>query len=299
MLNKVSILVFGFLYLLNVASFAETSFLETSLRKGVGVRAMGMGSAFTGVADDATAAFYNPAGITYHDFQYYMENSDYKNQSLERADNYLFQWRNLIVSDWHYRNQAGQEVDVFAYSFGQRQQTGWGFTYKRVFSNFGTDGYTVDFGVLTELGPAMQLGFLAQDLFKDAVEVRTTLRGGFSMRLLSNKLLLAVDEEFYRSPDPTFVMHYGAEYTLTPEMDVRLGWDDGDFTGGISLLLEFGSLDYAIATGADLDQQSVHRVAVCIGRKRNIPALPRPNDRSYRPREAELRRLQRRYQKRY
>lgn len=33
------------------------------LKMGVGARALGMGSAFTAVADDATAAFWNPAGL--------------------------------------------------------------------------------------------------------------------------------------------------------------------------------------------------------------------------------------------
>jgi hypothetical protein len=35
------------------------------LRVGAGARALGMGSAFTGVANDATAAYWNPAGLTW------------------------------------------------------------------------------------------------------------------------------------------------------------------------------------------------------------------------------------------
>ena len=33
------------------------------LKMGVGARALGMGSAFTAMADDATSAFWNPAGL--------------------------------------------------------------------------------------------------------------------------------------------------------------------------------------------------------------------------------------------
>ena len=256
-------------------AFGSNNFVENSLRRNVGVRAMGMGSTFTAIADDATSAFYNPAGIPTNGFQYYVENSDYKNQTLLRADNYFLQWQNLIYADWHHRDKLGNEIDVNSISFGQNGATGWGFTYKRIVSNVDSNGYTVDFGLLMDLGQTMKFGFLAQDLFKENVDVRTTLRGGLSMRLLENKLLCAVDEEFYRGPDPKFIMHYGAEYTLTKEMDVRAGWLDGDFTGGISLLFDFGTLEYAVSTGVDLDQETRHSIAINLGRKRDIPPPPK------------------------
>ncbi|MFA5928708.1 MAG: hypothetical protein WC838_05380, partial [Candidatus Margulisiibacteriota bacterium] len=193
LVRKTFVLIIVVMTVVATAS-AEDAFLNQSLRRGVGVRAMGMGGAFTGVADDATAAFYNPGGIKSIDFQYYVENSDYKNYTLDRADNYLLQYKNWVMTDWHNRDKNGRQVDVFAYSFGQEGPSGWGFTYKRVLSNFGTDGYTVDFGTLMNLGQTMKFGFLAQDLFKDNVDIRTALRAGLSMRLLDNKLLLAVDE---------------------------------------------------------------------------------------------------------
>ncbi|MFH1429463.1 MAG: hypothetical protein ABIH39_06940 [Candidatus Margulisiibacteriota bacterium] len=258
-----------------------------------------MGSTFTAIADDATAVFYNPGGIQALGFQYYIENSDYKNYTLDRADNYILQWKNLLVADWHNRDKQGREIDVFAYSLGQGGNTGWGFTYKRVVSNYGTDGYTVDFGMLMNIAETTKIGFVAQDLFKENVDVRTTLRGGLSTRMMGNKMLLAVDEEFYRSPQPIFIMHYGIEYEFSTEMDVRAGWNDGNFTGGISLLFDFGTLEYAVATSADLNQESVHSIAINIGRKRNVPEAAVRNDRSYKPREAEIRRLQRGYQRSY
>ena len=35
------------------------------LKLGVGARALGMGGAFAGLADDASAAYWNPAGLAY------------------------------------------------------------------------------------------------------------------------------------------------------------------------------------------------------------------------------------------
>ena len=40
-----------------------TRYAGEFLRIGVGARALGMGSAFVGLADDGTAAFWNPAGL--------------------------------------------------------------------------------------------------------------------------------------------------------------------------------------------------------------------------------------------
>jgi len=38
---------------------------STFLKLGAGARAIGMGSAFTGLSDDATAIYWNPAGFFY------------------------------------------------------------------------------------------------------------------------------------------------------------------------------------------------------------------------------------------
>ena len=48
----------------NAAGFAKVgTFGGQFLKIGVSARATGMGSAFTGVADDATAVFWNPGGL--------------------------------------------------------------------------------------------------------------------------------------------------------------------------------------------------------------------------------------------
>ncbi len=58
----------GFLLLLGLALLppapaSATRYAGEFLRIGVGARALGMGSAFAGLADDGTAAFWNPAGL--------------------------------------------------------------------------------------------------------------------------------------------------------------------------------------------------------------------------------------------
>jgi hypothetical protein len=59
---KKSLLMIGFL-LLSFSSAFGAKYAGEFLALGVGARALGMGGAFVGVADDATACFWNPSGL--------------------------------------------------------------------------------------------------------------------------------------------------------------------------------------------------------------------------------------------
>ncbi|MCK4223769.1 MAG: PorV/PorQ family protein [candidate division Zixibacteria bacterium] len=59
---KKSLLIFGFLVLFSTPVFAA-KYAGEFLSLGVGARALGMGGAFVGVADDVTACFWNPSGL--------------------------------------------------------------------------------------------------------------------------------------------------------------------------------------------------------------------------------------------
>ena len=59
----VTSLVLTLAIILNFASAEDGSHTAEFLSHGVGARALGMGSAFVSIADDATAAYWNPAGL--------------------------------------------------------------------------------------------------------------------------------------------------------------------------------------------------------------------------------------------
>ncbi|MDE0301029.1 MAG: PorV/PorQ family protein [Candidatus Poribacteria bacterium] len=56
-------LTMGLAAVLNIATADDGSHTAEFLSHGVGARALGMGGAFVSIADDATAAYWNPAGL--------------------------------------------------------------------------------------------------------------------------------------------------------------------------------------------------------------------------------------------
>jgi len=60
---KRSLIAFGFLLLFSAQAFGA-KYAGEFLSLGVGARALGMGGAFVGVADDVTACFWNPSGLS-------------------------------------------------------------------------------------------------------------------------------------------------------------------------------------------------------------------------------------------
>lgn len=61
--NMHTLMVIGLMILLTIPALAHAQTLVTLFDAGAGVRPMGMGGAFTALADDENALFYNPAGL--------------------------------------------------------------------------------------------------------------------------------------------------------------------------------------------------------------------------------------------
>jgi hypothetical protein len=62
--SGLTFLLMGTLGLLATSTFAAEWPTSQGFKSGVGARALSMGEAFTGLADDASALYYNPAGLT-------------------------------------------------------------------------------------------------------------------------------------------------------------------------------------------------------------------------------------------
>ncbi len=67
------------LFIASALCFAQTKYSNEFLKIGVGARALGMSNAFISSADDVTAGYWNPAGLTRlsSDFQFSLMHSEY------------------------------------------------------------------------------------------------------------------------------------------------------------------------------------------------------------------------------
>ncbi len=149
---------------------------------GVGTRAMGLSGAFVAVADDASAAYWNPAGLVQLDqaelLGMYGSYLNDKNRNLYFSFQYpLPDDIHLAVSlnDLFYTDIPGAEEDQYAGSVaipvdfvtGKRLLLGANFKY--LFSNTGSGG------VGDIEGAGVDLGLLYRQPFKDNTEFKAGL----------------------------------------------------------------------------------------------------------------------------
>ena len=245
------------------SAIAELPF-ETARPLYVGARALGMGNAFTAVADDATAGFWNPAGLIqwqgvklfgvnkFHDRRDYR--FDPKGIGYSYRGYGLF-WGNKIalgvdsgVPDFNYYSVACQ--------IGSYTALGASLKFKRrhpsnVYQFFGYKT-AYDIGVLIKPRADFKFGCLLQNLdgygvqwitlgtaYRYAAETKS-VGGVFNPAHFEFSLDLALS-----TVGETPELYFGAEWHLFQNLPIRLGSSNGDVTAGIGIAWKGIRIDYA------------------------------------------------------
>lgn len=271
------------------------------LRAGAGARAFGMGGAFVAVSNDATAAYWNPAGLTWAGIGRWEVTGMYTGgMNVDRDHNYLalarnsdwgayaLQWNMAGTTDIDGRDASNGSTGAFDYSdnalalsLAKRYDVfSVGLTGKYLFNNNGSssvsddsdNGYGFDVGAginLTEfarLGVSVQniAGKLGNDNSSD--EIPATLRTGIAVWPMRG-LTAAFDLEKTRD-DENYQFHFGTEYAFPLSNDLgaalRLGVDDGDFAGGVGFRFNFLKFDYAYVVEPQDFLEENHRFSVSL-----------------------------------
>ncbi|RMD97413.1 MAG: hypothetical protein D6814_09540, partial [Calditrichaeota bacterium] len=278
-------------------AYAQTSGGQPGafLRAGVGVRALALGGAFTGLANDPSAGYWNPAGLAQLDQLQLLAST--QKMSLDRRLNFVtaaapFGYSGTVGLSWIGMNISGIEgrsgntpdpdfifsnADyAFLLSYAMRlfpalyvggnakmiyqqlhQQTGYGFGF--------------DLGVLFKLNDYMRLGFAAQNI---ATSVKWSsglkesfpnqLRGGVALNLEENLIFTA---DILKRSQQKAQFAVGAEYNALDRLPLRLGFSRQGFVGGAGMEFHLSNLnlDLNYAYGRDLVDGTVsHKISVGI-----------------------------------
>jgi len=264
------------------------------LRIGVGARAFAMGRAFTGLADDATGCYWNPAGIGQLDLTQAV--ASYQFLSMERAFSYAavtvparwggtfgVSWIRLGVGGIEGRDMLGRISQTFdnaesAYllSFGV-PVSDWlyaGVTAKYLvhsLSQFKSTGYGFDAGLLIKPFESLSVGAVVQNM-GTRVQWNTgsgltetfpvTFRGGFAAAPFDFPVTFTCDVEYGRAFGS--VLHGGMEWEVFPGIGLRSGIDTQGFRAGGFFTVPTRTFNFETnySFGTDpIDQAAMHRLS--------------------------------------
>ncbi|MDH5174098.1 MAG: PorV/PorQ family protein [Elusimicrobiota bacterium] len=243
---------------------------------GAGARSLGMGKAFVSVADDASATYWNPAGLaqidrkeiaalhailwadTIYDFISYVHpitGIGTVGGSITRLHSGKFDGRDINNEPTH---EFSDSQTALGASYGKQivDVLALGASIKYVTHNLDdhkNGNFTVDMGAMykSPMVEHLQAGFNLRNLIglKTGAETEDklplTLRFGFNYKLLRDRLALVVDLEKSKAP---LSYHFGGEYWAFQYLAVRLGMDPEEFTVGFGIRYRDYGLDYAFAT---------------------------------------------------
>jgi hypothetical protein len=267
------------------------------LEAGVGARALGMGSAFTAVADNADAPYWNPAGLGFINKQ---EITTMQTRLSTDTDHYYVSYVNpafggVLGISWIQVGlgniiQTSSEVDVhnevqninvFSYfsnayllSYGKEinERLSVGVTAKYLTSDMfqvqggQASGYSVSPGVLIKLSK-FRIALKLDDIINQqtwgtgAVEqVPPKLRIGLAYQS-PNPGLFAVDISQTISPGYAPAVSAGYEWNERG-MSLRTGYTEGGFTAGAGFAIQHARVDYAYVNQRALSKDNVHRISL-------------------------------------
>lgn len=242
------------------------------LRYGVGSRALSMGGAFVGLADDATASYWNPAGLTQIDeFQFFSMYAPYfldtsfnyisyvhplgENLRLALSDVLLYSGGYETRSPGNIVEKANETVffNTAIFSCGYRFQNiegrleflnnlSLGINLKFVQENVvGHSGNSqgIDIAMLYHLISPLSIGIAVDNILQPKVkliakenEYKTNIKAGFSINALNRRLLFNLD--INKLMDENLYFATGIECTLWNQLSIRVGLNHlQNFTFGL------------------------------------------------------------------
>jgi hypothetical protein len=250
------------------------------LNYGMSPRTLAMGKAFTGLADDQEAAYYNPAGLV--QLMAHNIKSSYLSLLGSQAGylGYALPTKRFGSLGLSIIYQGSGEVDgwdvsgnpstpfkfsqycfLFSYAYQPFRALGLGLNMKSMVSKiaqYGAVGIGADFGAFLFPRGNLTFGVTCQNILGPKLthdeqedEVPITIRGGAALKLYEGRAIIAVDVVKnlldYTDVEP----HVGIEFVpIYPLLTLRGGLDKNHVTVGLGLKNHWNKfsagLDYAL-----------------------------------------------------
>lgn len=262
--------------ILNFSQVFAYSNPDFFLKQGVGARQLGMGNAGTAVCDDASAIFFNPAGLAY------LKNVELASMHSEAYDfDIKYDYISLILPIVRGRvlgvsgavlktdqipitkdkipnivNYVEDKEQVVMVSYGHRisRHAALGLTLKDIKQYLyfkEATGNELDVGILYTPSKTVSLGLNLQDVLPSELKWSTgvsdviplTIRGGIAFKIPDWGSIIAIDAD--KVEGRKIKINGGWEYQFNEAFIGRLGVNDGQGTIGFSLLKYNWRFDYA------------------------------------------------------
>jgi len=302
-LKKLILVLITLLFLTSPCFAVGQAGLEIAvLKAGVGARPLGMGSAFTAIADNSDSPYWNPAGLSQIKFH---ELSTMQTRLSTDTDHYYISyvqplfggslgisWIQVGLGDIYETgptteaNNEVQQFGVFSYysnayliGYGQEinKSLSWGITGKYLTSDFAglvtreggsAYGYSITPGILYKPSKQLSIGLKIDEI------VNSQKWGTGTEERVPPKARLGIAYKFHNpgltiSGDVTQIMkeNYVPEASVggewkTDGLSIRMGYTNDAMTAGCGFEDRHIRIDYAYVNQLVLSKENVHRISL-------------------------------------
>lgn len=235
----------------------------------VGAKPIALGGAFTSLANNSNAVYYNPAGISqlpFREISIFYSPAPFGLKELANGSiNYVepTKYGAFGLSAKSYGFELYKEITAtlsYANNYKKKIYYGANFNYYNLkIQNYGSDAtFGIDIGVLAYLTDFLRWGFSAYNLNRPSIGTQNdklpqVYRTGLSVQLPSrNDVNFILD--FEKDTRYTATVKAGIEYTLYNMVDLRagIGTEPTKFSAGIGFYYSMFEIDYGFYNHQDL-----------------------------------------------
>ena len=267
------------------------------LQYGAGAKSLAIGGAYVALANEASAPYWNPAGLTQiNEHQFLAMYAPFFEQTSYNFLSYVHPLRRLgtlAISDVFLYSEGYEEVDgdgnvlgtnqsiftnvlIISYANRIQRQISLGASLKLIHERvmkYSGNGQGIDLGILYQPLDELNIGLAVQNILQPKVTLRDdpdvyeiNLKAGVALKTFSNRLTLTADINKLVDEKAYFCAGIEVspwEKTSSPSLkriDLRAGFNHlQSFTCGLGLKIKFLTVDYAFSPH---DLGNLHKFAL-------------------------------------